>query len=55
MDPIRFEEELRVTIQALGGETTVVIFRARTISPQQPSGISANLTLLTPHYLILMS
>ena len=41
MDPIRFETDLRVTIQALGWRTekdTAATCRCRTTSPRSPSG-----------------
>jgi hypothetical protein len=37
-DPIRFEQDLRVTIQALGWRSGGRYLRCRTTSPRWPSG-----------------
>ena len=41
MDPIRFDKDLRVTIQALGWQQGGRYLPLRTTSPRWPSGTSA--------------
>ena len=48
-DPVRFEKDLKVTIQALGWKKTAPICRWRTTSPRWPTGIRPSRTPSSRH------